>query len=195
MWGKPADLADGGADQVGVAEDGAGHGQGTGHLRGRVAPVRPATSKRVVVDLRAFLDDLAVWGWAQRPPGRLLFPGDVPRLPRPLPQALDPAADRDHIAAVAELDDPFARCGLTILRGTGMRLGELLDLELDCLWDFASHGTWVKVPSASSARGRHSALRLPATRVVTSIPHSQAPIGSLLHYPYFRAGFPRNPCP
>jgi integrase len=35
---------------------------------------------------------------------------------------------------------------LTILRGTGMRLGELLDLELDCLWDPASHGTWLKVP-------------------------------------------------
>lgn len=121
--------------------------------RGRVArdrPVAAATSKRVVVDLRAFFDDLAIWGWAERPPGRLLFPGDVPRLPRPLPRALAPDADRDLTAAVAELDDPFARCGLTILRGTGMRLGELLDLELDCLWDFASHGTWVKA-SASSA--------------------------------------------
>ena len=31
------------------------------------------------------------------------------------------------MAAVAALDDPFARHGLTILRGTGMRLGELLD--------------------------------------------------------------------
>lgn len=27
-----------------------------------------------------------------------------------------------------------------------MRLGELLDLELDCLWDTPTHGTWVKVP-------------------------------------------------
>jgi hypothetical protein len=30
--------------------------------------------------------------------------------------------------------------------GTGVRLGELLDLELDCLLDFAGHGTWLKVP-------------------------------------------------
>jgi len=36
--------------------------------------------------------------------------------------------------------------GIAILRGTGMRLGELLDLELDCLWDTTNHGTWVKVP-------------------------------------------------
>jgi len=117
--------------------------------RGRVArdqAVSPVTSKRVVVDLRAFFDDLAVWGWAQRPARRLLFPGDIPRLDRPLPRALAPDVDRDLTAAVSALDDRFARCGLTILRGTGMRLGELLDLELDCLWDSASHGTWIKVP-------------------------------------------------
>ncbi len=117
--------------------------------RGRVArdqPVSPATSKRVIIDLRAFFDDLAVWGWAERPRTRLLFPTDVPRLDRPLPRALAPDVDRDLMAAVAGLDDPFARCGLTILRGSGMRLGELLDLELDCLWDSTSHGTWIKVP-------------------------------------------------
>jgi integrase len=117
--------------------------------RGRLARDRPVSlvvSKHVVVDLRAFLDDLAIWGWAERPRGRLLFAGDVPRLDRPLPRALAPDVDRDLMAAVGHLDDPFARCGLTILRGTGMRLGELLDLELDCLWDSASHGTWIRVP-------------------------------------------------
>jgi integrase len=117
--------------------------------RGRVARDRPVSlvvSKRVVVDLRGFFDDLAIWGWAERPHRRLLFVGDVPRLDRPLPRALSPEADRDLMAAVGRLDDLFARCGLTILRGTGMRLGELLDLELDCLWDSTSHGTWIKVP-------------------------------------------------
>ena len=117
--------------------------------RGRVArdrPVAASVSKRTVVDLRAFFDDLAVWGWAERPPARLLHPGDIPRLDRPLPRALAPDHDRDLMAAVDNLADPFARHGLTILRGTGMRLGELLDLELDCLLDFASHGSWLKVP-------------------------------------------------
>jgi integrase len=116
--------------------------------RGRLARDRPVSlvvSKRVIVDLRGFFDDLAIWGWAERPRARLLFAGDIPRLARPLPRALTPA-DRDLMGAVAQLTDPFARYGLTILRGTGMRLGELLDLELDCLWDSASHGTWLKVP-------------------------------------------------
>ena len=48
--------------------------------------------------------------------------------------------------AITRLADPFARTALTILRGTGIRLGELLDLELDCVWDSASHGSWLKVP-------------------------------------------------
>ena len=117
--------------------------------RGRVArdkPVSLSASKRAVVDLRAFFKDLAVWGWAERPARPLLFASDVPRLDRPLPRALAPDADRDLMAAVTGLGDAFARFGLIILRGTGMRLGELLDLELDCLWDTPTHGTWVKVP-------------------------------------------------
>ena len=112
----------------------------------RDKPVAASVSKRAVVDLRAFFEDLAIWGWAERPPRPLVFASDIPRLDRPLPRALSPDADRDLIAAVTALDDPFVRHGLTILRGTGMRLGELLDLELDCLWDTPTHGTWVKVP-------------------------------------------------
>jgi site-specific recombinase XerD len=117
--------------------------------RGRVArdqPVSQCVSKRTVIDLRCFLDDLALWGWAERPTGRLLFPTDIPRLDKPLPRALPPDADRDLMSAIAELADPFARTALTILRGTGIRLGELLDLELDCVWDSASHGSWLKIP-------------------------------------------------
>lgn len=112
----------------------------------RDKPVAASVSKRTVVDMRGFFDDLAVWGWAERPSRQLIFAGDIPRLDRPLPRALPPNVDRDLMAAVAHLNDPFARHGLAILRGTGMRLGELLDLELDCLWDFGDRGTWVKVP-------------------------------------------------
>jgi integrase len=99
-----------------------------------------------VVDLRVFFDDIACWGWASAPRGRLLFAADLPRLPDPLPRALPPDADRALMAAVARLQDPLARTGLQVLRATGMRVGELLDLELDCLVDFGGHGTWLRVP-------------------------------------------------
>ena len=32
------------------------------------------------------------------------------------------------------------------MRHTGLRIGELLDLELDCLMDFGPSGTWLRVP-------------------------------------------------
>lgn len=99
-----------------------------------------------VIDLRVFFEDIAEWGWAASPQRRLIFLADLPRLPQPLPRGLAPDADRDIMAAVAGLEDPFARTGLIVLRATGMRIGELLDLELDCIVDFAAHGTWLKVP-------------------------------------------------
>jgi hypothetical protein len=79
------------------------------------------------------------------------------------------------MAAVAELSDPFARHGLTILRGTGLRLGELLDLELDCLLDFASHGSWLKVPLGKLGTERTVPWIRPLCSRWTDGPPSAAP--------------------
>jgi integrase len=99
-----------------------------------------------VVDLRCFFEDIAGWGWPSAPPRRLLFYADIPRTPDALPRALTPDVDRALRTAIANLDDALVRTGLLLLRATGMRLGELLDLELDCLLDFTKHGTWLRVP-------------------------------------------------
>ena len=99
-----------------------------------------------VVDLRCFFEDIAGWGWPSAPPRRLLFYADIPRTPDALPRALTPDVDRALRTAIANLDDALVRTGLLLLRATGMRIGELLDLELDCLLDFSGHGTWLRVP-------------------------------------------------
>ncbi len=99
-----------------------------------------------LLDLRVFFEDIAEWGWPTAPRQRLVFLSDLPHLPEPLPRALGPDTDRALMSAVAALADPFARCGLSVLRATGMRVGELLDLELDCIVDFGARGTWLRVP-------------------------------------------------
>jgi integrase len=76
----------------------------------------------------------------------VLHRGHIPRLPAPLPRALPPDIDAAFMQAVRGLDDTAARAGIVLLRGTGLRLGELLDLQLDCLWELPGHGTWLKVP-------------------------------------------------
>lgn len=99
-----------------------------------------------VVDLRVFFEDIAEWCWPTAPTRRLFFLGDIPRMPDALPRALPPAVDRDLMAAVGRLEDRFARVGIGLLRATGMRAGELLDLELGCIVDFEARGSWLKVP-------------------------------------------------
>ena len=121
----------------------------TRHWRGRVARPRVVSASVVhqaVLSVRNFLDDIAVWGWSERPPRTLLFASDVPRLPRPLPRALAPDVDAALMTEVARLEDPFARCAITLLRRAGLRLGECLDLELSCVVDYGAAGTWLKVP-------------------------------------------------
>jgi site-specific recombinase XerD len=100
----------------------------------------------VVINLRNFFDDITAWGWSDRPATTVVHRGDIPRPPAPLPRALSPQTDSALMKAVSGLKDTAAKTAITLLRGTGLRLGELLDLELDCLWDLPGHGTWLKVP-------------------------------------------------
>ncbi len=125
--------------------------------RGRLArpkAVSISVVQQAVLTLRNFLDDITLWGWAERPPRKLVFTSDVPRLPRPLPRALAPDVDAALMAAVAQLADPFARTAITLLRRAGLRLGECLDLELDCVVDYGRSGTWVRVPLGKLATER-----------------------------------------
>jgi integrase len=96
--------------------------------------------------LRTFIDDLVFWEWPDRPPRPLVHSSDLPKLLEHVPRALTPTVDVALMAGVAQLDDVAARSAIRILRGTGMRLGELLGLELDCLLDFPGRGTWLRVP-------------------------------------------------
>ena len=117
-----------------------------GKVAGSGRTISVSHHARAVRELRAFFDDITIWGWADRPPTLVLHRGDVPRLPAPLPRALPPDIDQAFMRAVGQLDDTAARAGIVLLRGTGLRLGELLDLELDCLWELPGHGSWLKVP-------------------------------------------------
>ncbi|MGH2652300.1 MAG: tyrosine-type recombinase/integrase, partial [Actinomycetota bacterium] len=117
--------------------------------RGRVARDQRVSASVVhatVLTLRNFLDDITLWGWADRPQRRLVFASDVPRLPRPLPRALAPDVDAALMDAVDRLEDPFARSAIVLLRRAGLRLGECLDLELGCVVDYGPTGTWLRVP-------------------------------------------------
>jgi integrase len=118
------------------------------------ATISASAAAHNVISVRNFLDDITAWGWADAPRRRLVFGSDIPRQPDPLPRALPPDIDAAGRNAVANLDDPVARIGLTVIRATGLRVGELVDLELDCVVDYGAHGSWLRVPLGKLATER-----------------------------------------
>lgn len=107
-----------------------------------------AERSRRVLALAGFLTDITEWGWPDAPTRRLVFRDDIPRLPKVLPRYLPVDADR---RLTEQLRTPgsgneLAACALRLQRACGLRIGELLDLELDCVHEVPEHGAWLKVP-------------------------------------------------
>lgn len=107
-----------------------------------------AERSRRVLALAGFLTDITEWGWPDAPARRLVFRDDVPRLPKVLPRYIPIDADR---RLTEELQRPgpgneLAACALRLQRSCGLRIGELLDLELDCVHEIPGQGAWLKVP-------------------------------------------------
>lgn len=160
--------------------------------RGRVARdrrVSATVAHSAVLTLRNFFDDITLWGWAERPRRRLVFATDVPRLPRPLPRALPPDVDRALMSSVANLEDPFARSAILLLRGAGLRLGECLDLELDCVVDYGATGTWLRVPLGKLGTERSVPLD---AQTIAALDSWATQRGAQRPHPHPRTGVPTD---
>ena len=142
-----------------------------------------------MVDLRAFFEDLAVWG-SDRRPANSSSPATSHASTVPCPKPFRPTST--GISWPPWLASQIlARHGLAILRGTGMRLGELLDLELDCLWDFGDRGTWVKVPLGKLGTERTVPLDEPTVADFDAWIAQHGPQRALIHP---RHGQPATSC-
>jgi len=102
-----------------------------GALRSRVPPLAPITYILRLIFLRGILNELA---WTAHLPelAHLLRRQDVPRRPHSMPRAL--SAEHDHLLQLElrrrnDLGSNF----FLLLRHTGMRIGEAVDLAFDCL--------------------------------------------------------------
>ena len=92
------------------------------------------------------LAEITEWGWDDAPARKLIFRSDHPRQPRPLPRYLPVDADRRLTEALEASTYRLAADALLLARAVGLRIGELLDLELDCVHEIGGHGAWLKVP-------------------------------------------------
>ncbi len=118
------------------------------------APLSASERRARVLAVHCLLNDIAEWGWDDAPPRRLVFTSDLPKLPRPLPRYLTPDLDRRLAGALRSWPDRFGADALLLQRATGLRIGELVDLELDCVHEVPGQGAWLKVPLGKLATER-----------------------------------------
>src|SRR6266566_2412628 len=122
------------------------------------APIAASTAKQRIQSVGCFLDAIAEWGWAEAPARRLVFPRDAPKLPHPL------YAD-----------------ALLLLRATGMRIGELVDLELDCVHEVPGSGAWLKIPLGKLLTERMVPIDEETMKLVDRIAAHRSPGRPLRH--------------
>jgi site-specific recombinase XerD len=101
------------------------------HLRSRTPSLARYTMIARIVRLRRVLEELA---WTQQLPtlAHLLGRDDIPRRDHHLPRPLTPDQDQRIQQELRRRDD-FTSNALLLLRHTGMRIGECVDLSVDCL--------------------------------------------------------------
>ena len=113
-------------------------------LRSQNPPLATITRANYVIYLRCMLEELA---WTQQLPAlaHLLGRGDVPRTEHHLPRPLTPEQDQLIQRELLRRNDLFSNT-LLLLRHTGMRIGECIDLSVDCLHTIGPNQWAIHVP-------------------------------------------------
>lgn len=146
-----------------------------------------ADRARRVLAVRTLLADITEWGWAEAPPRKLMFRDDTPKLPQVLPRYLPVDADRRLTAALADHPgNELAALALRLQRACGLRIGELLDLELDCVHELPEHGAWLKVPLGKLETERMVPLDNEILAVIDQIAQRRSHGRALAHPRYRR---------
>jgi site-specific recombinase XerD len=113
-------------------------------LRSHHPPLAAITRANYVIYLRRMLEELA---WTQQLPAltHLLGRDDVPRKERRLPRPLTPEQDQLIQQELLRRNDLVSNI-LLLLRHTGMRIGECVDLSVDCVRPLGPNQWAIHVP-------------------------------------------------
>ena len=145
------------------------------------AAVSVADQDRRIRAVEHMLSEISEWGWDDAPGRRLIFRSDHPRLPRPLPRYVPVDADRKLTAELENSSYRLAADALLLARSVGLRIGELLDLELDCVHQIPGHGAWLKVPLGKLDTERMVPLDDETVALVDRITTTRTPGRALVH--------------
>ena len=95
--------------------------------------------------LKMFFIRIIEWDWDDAPPRVPIFFGDIPKRDESLPKFLDDGDAAKFMRALAEEPVLIRRLGVEMLARTGMRVGELCELEHDAV-NIMGNEPWLRIP-------------------------------------------------
>jgi site-specific recombinase XerD len=134
--------------------------------RGRNRVITRETHRQRMRTVRAFFERIIEWDWPDAPPRNPVLAMDIPKKPEPLPKFLD---DRDAarlMTAARNAADPRDRLVTELLARTGMRAGELADLEADAVV-LIGDAHWLRIPLGKLRNDRYVPLHPELTALLT----------------------------
>jgi site-specific recombinase XerD len=115
------------------------------------------THRQRLRTLRAFFERIIEWDWPDAPPRNPVLGGDIPKKPEPLPKFLDDRDAAKLMAAARACPDLRDRLVVELLARTGMRAGELADLDADAVVRIGE-AYWLRIPLGKLRNDRYVPL-------------------------------------
>jgi site-specific recombinase XerD len=107
-------------------------------------PVSNNFRRKIYLEVRVYFRWLDENGYITTPADKLIKTSDIPRLHELLPRPLPAPIDRTIQERLEKSDDIYSR-GLLLMRWTGLRISELVNLTFDCLKEDHSGSSFLKV--------------------------------------------------
>ena len=125
--------------------------------RGGGQTITAETHRQRMRTVRQFFERIIEWDWPDAPPRNPVIAWDIPKKPEPLPKFLDDRDAAKLMAAARASTDPRDRLVVELLARTGMRAGELADLDADAVVRIGA-GHWLRIPLGKLRNDRYVPL-------------------------------------
>jgi site-specific recombinase XerD len=115
------------------------------------------THRQRMRTIRQFFERIIEWDWPDAPPRNPVIAWDIPKKPEPLPKFLNDRDAAKVMAAARASTDPRDRLVVELLARTGMRAGELANLDADAVVRIGA-GHWLHIPLGKLRTDRYVPL-------------------------------------
>lgn len=142
-----------------------------------------ARSRHVYVSpLLQFSRETSQWGWDDVPSRPLLSRSDLPKVPSRLPRFI-PRQELDRLMkAIEELQDPYQRAALLLVRWSGARRGEISRLTVDCLDAYSDGYPRLRIPVGKTYTERMIPLHPQAADALRDLIGHARTVGAAARY-------------